>query len=114
MVVSLCRYLRTLKQTIGNKARVEGSIRNAYLVKETTTFCSYYFEQHIADEFVNVERNVVSEELLEGVDPNNLSVFTFTGKPVEASYKRHLNNDEVRFMQTYVLCNCPEVQEYIQ
>ena len=30
-----------------NKARVEGSICNAYLVEEASLFCSYYFEEHV-------------------------------------------------------------------
>ncbi|MBN8091250.1 DUF4218 domain-containing protein, partial [Vibrio vulnificus] len=37
------RFLRRLKNTVGNKARVEGSICSAYIVQETSTFCSYYF-----------------------------------------------------------------------
>ena len=30
-----------------NKAKVEGSICNAYLVEEATSFCSYYFEDYV-------------------------------------------------------------------
>jgi len=32
---------------IKNKTRVEGSICEAYLVQETSHFCSYYFESHV-------------------------------------------------------------------
>ncbi|XP_057775147.1 uncharacterized protein LOC130994128 [Salvia miltiorrhiza] len=41
------RYLGKLKKTVKNKAKVEGSITNAYLVEEATTFCSYYFKDHV-------------------------------------------------------------------
>ncbi|XP_057803652.1 uncharacterized protein LOC131018985 [Salvia miltiorrhiza] len=36
------RYLGKLKKTVKNKAKVEGSITNAYLVEEATAFCCYY------------------------------------------------------------------------
>ncbi|KAJ8773690.1 hypothetical protein K2173_006340 [Erythroxylum novogranatense] len=41
------RYLHHLKRNVKNKARVEGSICNAYLVEEASTFCGYYFEPHV-------------------------------------------------------------------
>ncbi|KAK9160671.1 hypothetical protein Syun_007012 [Stephania yunnanensis] len=34
------RYLKHLKNNVQNKAKVEGSMCNAYLVKEVTSFCS--------------------------------------------------------------------------
>src|SRR3954462_7428807 len=37
------RFLKTLKDKVGNKARVESSICEAYLTEEATTFVSYYF-----------------------------------------------------------------------
>src|SRR5436189_4560277 len=37
------RFLKNLKDKVGNKARVEASICEAYLTKEMTTFASYYF-----------------------------------------------------------------------
>lgn len=41
------RYLCKLKKNVRNKARVEGSIVNAYLVEEASNFCLYYFEGHV-------------------------------------------------------------------
>ena len=40
-----------------NKARVKGSICNAYLVKEASLFCSYYFEEHVHTRHGRVLRN---------------------------------------------------------
>ena len=40
-----------------NKARVEGSICNAYLVEATSLFCSYYFEEHVHTRNKGVPRN---------------------------------------------------------
>ncbi|KAG8369017.1 hypothetical protein BUALT_Bualt15G0106500 [Buddleja alternifolia] len=36
-------FLNTLKRKVKNKARVEGSIVEAYLIEETSTFCSHFF-----------------------------------------------------------------------
>jgi hypothetical protein len=44
---NLCRYLRKLKNNVKNKAKVEGSICNAYLVEEGSSFCAHYFEPHV-------------------------------------------------------------------
>ena len=107
------RYLRRLKKTIGNKARVEGSICSAYLTQETTTFCSHYFDQHIAEQFRPATRNVV-ENLLEGVDVNDLPIFTEPGMTVGRSVRRPLTDSKYHVMQSYVLCNCPEVEPYIE
>jgi hypothetical protein len=41
------RFLNHLKQKIGNKAFVEGSICNTYLLEEISNFCSMYYEEHI-------------------------------------------------------------------
>ncbi|KAL0340154.1 UNVERIFIED_CONTAM: hypothetical protein Sradi_4532200 [Sesamum radiatum] len=41
------RFLRGLKMKVKNKAHVEESIVEAYLVKEIGLFTSHYFEQHI-------------------------------------------------------------------
>ncbi|XP_038680928.1 uncharacterized protein LOC119981859 [Tripterygium wilfordii] len=42
------RFLHSLKKKVKNKARVEGSICEAYIVEETSSFASYYFEPHVS------------------------------------------------------------------
>lgn len=54
-----CRYLRKLKNNIRNKAKVEGSICNAYMVEEASSFCSYYFEDHVSTKYINMPQNYV-------------------------------------------------------
>ncbi|KAL6523053.1 hypothetical protein OROMI_031401 [Orobanche minor] len=51
------RYLRKLKLNVKNKARVEGSIANAFLMDEASMFCSYYFEEHVRTKARSVPRN---------------------------------------------------------
>jgi hypothetical protein len=44
---TLCRYLYHLKKKLRNKARVEASTVNAYLVEEASNCTTYYFEPHV-------------------------------------------------------------------
>ena len=71
------RFLRHLKKNVSNKARVKGSICNAYLVEEASKFCSHYFESHVHTRHRNVPRNDDGGVVvpIEG----NLSIFTYPG-----------------------------------
>lgn len=44
----LCRFIKKLKQKVRNKARVEGSIVEAYLVEEISHFTSLFLPDLIA------------------------------------------------------------------
>ena len=86
------RFLHLLKKNVGNKARVEGSICNAYLVEEASNFCSHYFESHVHTRQWNVPRNDDGGVAvpIEG----NLPIFTYSGRsygttkpmPIEGRY----------------------------
>ena len=59
---------------MGNKARVEGSICNAYLAEEISNFCSQYFRSEIdtnSSVFCSYEYHVVESQ--HGVDVPELS-----------------------------------------
>ncbi|KAH0671632.1 hypothetical protein KY285_025440 [Solanum tuberosum] len=104
-------YLGTLKMMIGNKASVEGSICEAYLMTESTQLFSYYFEPHVMTRNHNVERNddggVVED--LEG----NLSIFSHPGRVWGEAKKRDLSLEEIKAAQTYILLNCEEVEPFV-
>ncbi|PKU86253.1 hypothetical protein MA16_Dca002084 [Dendrobium catenatum] len=61
------RYLNKLKKTAKNKARTEGSICEAYLIYETTQFCSYYFETMFQSGESIAPQNIVKS--------SNISIF---------------------------------------
>ena len=110
----LHRLLKHLKQNVKNKARVEGSMCNAYLVEESTSFCSYYFEDHVSTVHRSQRRNDDS-----GVGPTDngitdFEVFTYPGKPFGHSKKRYLTEEEYVAAHTYILLNCAEVSPYVQ
>lgn len=98
-----CRFLNHIKQKIGNKARVEGSICNAYLLEEISNFCSLYFEQHIETKARNLDTDIDDDQ----VDPDIPAHFqgdmgTTTGKCVEG----YLTEEEYLQAHTYILRNC--------
>lgn len=110
-MLTLYRYLRKLKNNVRNKAKVEGSIYNAYLVEEASTFCSYYFEDHVKTKQRNMPRNV------DGCGPTmegNISIFMYPGRAFGSSKMRYLKGDEFQAARAYILRNCTEVEPYIE
>ncbi|XP_015158428.1 uncharacterized protein [Solanum tuberosum] len=105
------RYLRTLKNMIGNKASVEGSICEAYLMAESTQLFSHYFEPHVMSRHHNVTRNDDGGAMkdVEG----NLSIFTHPSRLSGEGKKRDLSLEEIKAAQTYILLNCQEVEPFV-
>ena len=97
---------------IGNKASVEGSICEAYLMTESTQLFSHYFEPHVITRNHNVDRNddggVVEDH------KGNLSIFTHPGRLSGETKKRSLALEEIKAAQTYILLNCKEVEPFVR
>ncbi|XP_057806201.1 uncharacterized protein LOC131021129 [Salvia miltiorrhiza] len=107
------RYLRKLKKTVKNKANVEGSITNAYLVEEATAFCSYYFEEHVRTKQRNIPRNFAGSSSSGGMEEHHdtLFVFKYAGRGFGKKSTRFLSKDEYDAAHLYVLNNCSEITE---
>ncbi|XP_074591296.1 uncharacterized protein LOC141847209 [Curcuma longa] len=105
------RFLYHLKKKVKNKAHVEASIVNAYIVEEVTTFASYYFEPHIRSKRRRARRN---DE--DPIDPNLTSflIFNYLGRPSGPCKERYLTGQEWRATHTYILLNYPEVTLYFE
>ncbi|CAH9124015.1 unnamed protein product [Cuscuta epithymum] len=106
------RFLRRLKKHVKNKARVEGSICNAYLVEEAATFCSHYFEPHIQTRARKVPRNDDGGDI-EKVE-GSLNIFSHPGRAYGKVKRRMLTLQEKSAAQSYILLNCEEAGEYIR
>jgi len=109
-----CRYLHRLKNNVKNKAQVEGSICNAYLVEEISSFCAHYFESHIHTRHRKVAQNDDGINFDVQEYPGMLSIFKPSGKHLAPEKTRRLDNNEYHAARTYVLLNCEEVQPYIK
>ncbi|CAH9124267.1 unnamed protein product, partial [Cuscuta epithymum] len=106
------RYLHELKKDVKNKAKVEGSICNAYLVREASNFCSHYFEPHVYTRSRKVPRNDDGGGFEE--NGNRLMIFKHLGRCSGKVRKRRLTPEEYLAAHTYILLNCEEVQPYIE
>ncbi|XP_073117724.1 uncharacterized protein [Elaeis guineensis] len=105
------RCMHELKKKVRNKAKVEGSISEAYIVEEIFNFCLLYFEPHIQTRRTKVTRNDDGGH----IDiQDRLSIFTYSGHPLERSWKWYLSDEEIRAAELYVLLNCIEVETYIE
>ena len=94
-----------------NKTHVEGSICEAYLIQEPSTFTSYYFQPHVETRLNKIDRNDDGGEVdaLDGC----LSIFMHPGRPAGKMKERYLSENELDAACLYVLLNCDEVQPFV-
>jgi len=71
-----CRYLFNLKKKVKNKAYVEASICEAYIVEEISTFISYYFEPNLRMRINHIPQHNDGGEV---PSSGNLSIFSNLG-----------------------------------
>jgi hypothetical protein len=107
------RYLFNLKKKVKNKAHVEASICEAYIVEEISIFISYYFEPHLRSRINRVPRHDDSGEL---PSSGNLSIFYNPERPTPKNVVRGRYLFEIKFKQAhnYFLFNCDELRPFIQ
>ncbi|XP_073101747.1 uncharacterized protein [Elaeis guineensis] len=105
------RCMHELKKKVRNKAKVEGSISEAYIVEKIFNFCSLNFKPHSQTQRTKVPQNNDGGY----VDvQDRLSIFTYSDHPLGRSWKRYLSDEEIRAAELYVLLNCIEVETYIE
>nr|XP_017233132.1 PREDICTED: uncharacterized protein LOC108207183 [Daucus carota subsp. sativus] len=104
------RLQRRMKQKVGNKARVEGSIAEKYIYEELTHFCSMYFESEVDTVHNMLGRNMVDDR---SRDPEKLLAFTYPVELLGAYKGYHLDMDSLRVAAHYILTNMHEVAPYI-
>ncbi|XP_074327411.1 uncharacterized protein LOC141665331 [Apium graveolens] len=104
------RLQRRMKQKVGNKARVEGSIAEKYVHEELTHLCSMYFESGVETANNLLGRNVVDDR---SRDPHKLEAFTYPVELLGAYTGYHLDVDSLHIAAHYVLTNMREVALYI-
>lgn len=92
---------------VKNRARVEGSICEAYLALEASYFASYYFESDVQRKSTMKKRN----EFSGGVNytSSTLSVFKQIGGPAGICVNKWLDGAQQKAAHFYVLMNCDEV-----
>ncbi|GLT28320.1 hypothetical protein SLA2020_032620 [Shorea laevis] len=101
------RRMHKLKDMIGNKHHVEASIMEAFILNETTQFCSRYFGEDVETSWNKPPRNFARAPLYRNT---NVSIFALLGHPIGShSRTRCLTIQEMQAAELYVLLNCREV-----
>ncbi|EOY31786.1 Transposase tnp2 [Theobroma cacao] len=106
------KVFATFEEESKNRASVEGSICEAYIIEKISSFCSWYFEPAVRTRLNRVPHND------DGGDVDSLgrlSIFIHLGQafgPLDKS--RFLDEDEFYAAELYVLMNCEEVLPYIK
>ncbi|KAH0632947.1 hypothetical protein KY284_035733 [Solanum tuberosum] len=91
--------------------RVEGSIHEAYIIKEISTFSSHYYQPNVQTRLNKVTRNDDGGE----VDASDgcLSIILHPGHPSWEMNGRYFSNKEWDAARIYILLNCEEIQQFI-
>ncbi|XP_039116071.1 uncharacterized protein LOC120251572 [Dioscorea cayenensis subsp. rotundata] len=106
------RFLHHLKKKVKNQACVEGSICEAYIIQEISSFCSMYFESTVETRLNRVPRNDDGGDV-ESV--GRLSIFSHPGRPFgPMNNARFLEDGEHYAAELYVLMNCEEIYPYVE
>ncbi|KAF7153609.1 hypothetical protein RHSIM_Rhsim01G0162500 [Rhododendron simsii] len=103
------RLLGTLKGFVTNRAYPEGSISEAYIVKECLTFCSMYLG-NMETAFNRPERNVDDGDRGTGLAVFNQNVRPFA-KMTRAS---NVTREEIDKAHWFVLNNSLELEQYLE
>ncbi|XP_061365887.1 uncharacterized protein LOC133309167 [Gastrolobium bilobum] len=108
-LISIHRFVRTLKMKVSNLRHVEGSIAEAYLVEETGKFASYYYPP----EFISTWREVPRND--DGGDTRGqISLFNYPGRFVGRQRASILEGRDKNVAKWYIQNNSPEAAPYIE
>ena len=111
MEICCSRFLKQLKKTIGNKARVEGSICEAYIAHEITLLVQNYAQSSIHCRMRKSRRHD------EGANVDGHPQFSIFNYPSRFQGKQQTRWLEQRERNAAHLCelrNCPEVQPILE
>ena len=105
------RCILYLKRKARNKARVEGSICEAYILEEISNYVSKYIDPKLQTRRTKVPRN---DDGGHGMVDECLSIFKYPCRPIGKGQNRFLTNVELQIAETYVLVNSKEVEPFLQ
>ena len=105
------RMMYYLKKKVRNRARVEGSIAEAYNFDEISMFMSDYFPDEVLTDATRVPRHDDGGDIeLNG----RISVFGLPGRAHGSEKRLFLSGEHLHAAHTYVLVNCPEMDKFLR
>jgi hypothetical protein len=103
------RALRYLKPMVGNRARVEWGITEAFILKEVAYFSSVYFaEEH------KVNASTMWYNVDEEPPCNDLSIFASRGTSVGSSMSYYSTSEERKVVLLYMYANIDGMDKYFE
>jgi hypothetical protein len=103
------RAHRYLKPMVGNRARVEGSITKAFILKVVAYFSSIYFANEHNVNAPTVQYNVNEEPLC-----SDLSIFTSRGTIVGSSISYYPTSEQRMAALLYMYANIDGMDKYFE
>ena len=101
------RALKYLRAMVGNKARVEGCIAEAFILKEISYFSSVYFAEKHNVNAPTMRYNVDEESPL-----SDLEIFQSTRTSASTSSPYYFKPREIVLACLYIYANIEEMEPY--
>ncbi|GJT22178.1 uncharacterized protein Tco_0892115 [Tanacetum coccineum] len=109
------RKLGSLKRTVRNKSRVEGSIVESYLLNELSMHFSLYFDPRIETRLNREPQNFAPDIHCSSPTDTRLNIFKVPSRRLfDTGTKRNLTNAEKHKAHTYILLNCEDVHPFLR
>ena len=102
------RCLKTLRKKCRNKAKIEASIAEAYILEEVSNFTEKYYTENLPSV------HNLPPRYNAGKNESDLSLFQGQLGSASASTPKTLNHEEWHHIMLYVLTNLDEVASYMQ
>jgi len=107
-----CRYIQGIKKKVRNKARVEGSIVEAYLVEEAANFLSLYFRSKVHSIRNKTQR--YDDGGSTSARGFGIELFEHTGRCFISQGFRDLTTQQCKAAALYILTNIPEMDDFFK
>ena len=102
------RCLKVLRKKCRNKAKIEASVAEAFILEEVSNFTTAYYKDGLPSVHNRPPRYNTDES------SSNLNLFKGQLGKASASGTKTLRHDEWRTIMLYVLLNLDEVKPYVQ
>ena len=103
--------MHSLKKKVKNKARVEGSIVDAYIIEKFLNFSHHYFNPNVHTKLTQIGHS--DDGGGGGFEPAVL-IFAYPAREFGHKRCRSLTDAEFHLAHSYVLLNYSEVNPYIE
>lgn len=106
------RNIQRLRKKVRNRARVEGSIAEAYLVEETTNFLAMYFKNDVHS--IRNRPPRYDDGMLTFRAACDLEMFQHPGRCMSSRGYRDLTEEEYNAAFMYILTNLSEMDVFFE